>query len=82
MTGEGEITLTALRPRSADRRGSTEVRIPIGASLEKAESQLILETFASTGGDRARTAAILGLDEEVLGDRLVELLGPKEEAVG
>lgn len=82
MTGEGEITLTALRPRSADRRGSTEVRIPIGASLEKAESQLILETFASTGGDRARTAAILGLDEEVLGDRLVEMLGPKEEAVG
>ena len=82
MTGEGEITLTALRPRAAERRGPTEVRIPIGSSLEKAESRLILETFASTGGDRERTAAILGLDEDELGDRLLELLGSKGEPVG
>jgi len=83
MTGDGEITLAALRPRGADRRGPDEIRIPIGTSLEKAQSQLVLETFASTGGSRERTAAILGMDEDELGERLVELLGPREgEAVG
>ncbi len=81
MTGEGEITLTNLRPRSADRRGPTEVRIPVGLSLEKAQSRVILDTFASTGGDRERTAAILGLSEAELGDRLIDLLGPKEETI-
>ncbi|HKK27611.1 MAG TPA: sigma-54 dependent transcriptional regulator [Gemmatimonadota bacterium] len=79
MTGEGEITLAALRPRGADHRGPSEVKIPIGSSLEKAKARVILDTFASTGGSRVKTAAILGMDEDELGDRLVDLLGPKEE---
>jgi DNA-binding NtrC family response regulator len=83
MSGEGEIPLEAVRPRAAEQRRSNEVRVPIGDSLEQAQSKIILETFAATGGDRGRTADILGLDQEELGQRLLELLDkePEPEAV-
>jgi DNA-binding NtrC family response regulator len=81
LSDEGEIQLQEFRPRSADRRGATEVKVPIGDSLEEATSRVILETFASTGGDRERTADILGIEVDELGERLVELLGPRSEAV-
>ena len=81
MSGEGEIPLEAVRPRAAEQRRASEVRIPIGDSLEEAQSKMILQTFASTGGDRSRTADILGMDEEELGDRLLKLLDKEPEAV-
>jgi DNA-binding NtrC family response regulator len=79
MSGEGEIPLEAVRPRAAEQRRQNEVRIPVGESLEEARSKIILETFASTGGDRSRTADILGIDEEELGERLLELLDQEPE---
>ncbi|MFW6193093.1 MAG: sigma-54-dependent transcriptional regulator [Gemmatimonadota bacterium] len=79
MSGEGEILLEAVRPRAAEQRRQSEVRIPVGESLEEARSKIILETFASTGGDRQRTADILGIDEEELGERLLELLDKEPE---
>jgi DNA-binding NtrC family response regulator len=81
MSGEGEIPLEAVRPRAAEQRRASEVRIPIGDSLEEARSKMILQTFASTGGDRSRTADILGMDEEELGERLLKLLDAEPEAV-
>ncbi len=81
MSGEGEIGLKEVRPRAAEQRRSDEVSIPVGDTLEEAESKFILETFAATGGDRQRTADILGMDEEELGDRLLELLDAEPEAV-
>jgi len=83
MTGEGAIPLDALRPRGAERRRRKEVRIPLGDTLEEMESRMILETFAAQEGDRRKTAEVLGMEEEELGERLVDLLGPKqsEEAV-
>ena len=81
MSVEGEIPLEAVRPRAAEQRQATDVRIPIGDSLEEARSKMILQTFASTGGDRSRTADILGMDEEELGERLLKLLDAEPEAV-
>ena len=81
MSGEGEIGLEEVRPRAAEQRRSDQVSIRVGESLESAQSKFILETFAATGGDRERTADILGMDQDELGDRLLELLDAEPEAV-
>ena len=81
MSGEGEIGLEEVRPRAAEQRRSDRVTIPVGETLEEAQSKFILETFAATGGDRQRTADILGMDQEELGERLLELLDAEPEAV-
>jgi DNA-binding NtrC family response regulator len=45
--------------------------IPVGATAAEARQQLVLRTFASTSGDAARTAKVLGLSEsEVRGEML------------
>jgi transcriptional regulator with PAS, ATPase and Fis domain len=75
MTSKGEkVSLEAIRPAAALERTPKEVRIPVGESLKAAERRMILQTFASTGGDRGRAAAILGIDEETLEGKLRELL--------
>jgi DNA-binding NtrC family response regulator len=81
MSGEGEIELEEVRPRAAEQRRSNQVRISVGESLEEAQSKIILETFAATGGDRGRTADILGMEQDELGDRLMKLLDKEPEAV-
>ncbi len=79
MTGKGEVPLEALRPRAARERKVDEVRLPIGETLAEAERRMVLQTFAYTEGDRARTAAILGIPEKELEKRLLELLEPERE---
>ncbi len=75
MTGKGEeISLEAIRPRHALERTPKEVRIPVGESLAEAERRIVLQTFASTDGDRARAAAILGIEEDALEEKLREVL--------
>jgi DNA-binding NtrC family response regulator len=63
------IDVGDLQPRqiSLDEK---EIRIPVGSTLQEAERLLTLKTFAFTGGDHAKTARILGLDEKELQERL------------
>jgi DNA-binding NtrC family response regulator len=48
-----------------------EVHIPVGTTLKDAERQLALKTFAFTGGDHKKAAAILGIKEKALRERLL-----------
>ncbi len=79
MTGKGQVPLEALRPRAARERKVSEVRLPIGESLAESERRMILQTFAYTEGDRPRAAAILGMSEKKLNQRLLELLEPEAQ---
>ena len=58
------------------RQGSVAggITIPVGATVEEARRQLVLRTFASTGGDHLRTARILGLTAGELGTELARFL--------
>jgi DNA-binding NtrC family response regulator len=55
-----KITLTDVMPRHP-RIAPAAVSIPVGSTVADARQQLVLKTFASTGGDVARTARMLGL---------------------
>jgi DNA-binding NtrC family response regulator len=69
-----KIGLNDVMPRHLRTAGevATSVTIPVGATVSDARRQLVLRTFASTGGDAPRTAKLLGVDaEEVKRDLLV-----------
>jgi DNA-binding NtrC family response regulator len=51
------------------------VNVPVGSSLADAKKQLILRTFASTGGDVERSAKLLGTSMSELRSDLSRLLG-------
>ncbi|HJU69607.1 MAG TPA: sigma-54 dependent transcriptional regulator [Gemmatimonadaceae bacterium] len=51
------------------------VNVPVGSSLADAKRQLILRTFASTGGDLERSAKLLGTSTSELRGELSRLLG-------
>ncbi len=60
--------------------------IPVGATAAEARQQLVLRTFASTAGDAARTAKVLGISEREVRGELTALIGgaaaePEREAV-
>ena len=50
------------------------VNVPVGSSLADAKRQLVLRTFASTGGDLARSSKVLGMSAEELRGELSRLL--------
>jgi DNA-binding NtrC family response regulator len=52
----------------------SSVTLPIGSSLADAKRQLVLRTFASTGGDGERTAKMLGLSAQEVRRELASLL--------
>src|SRR5215211_3465904 len=54
--------------------------IPVGATAAEARRQLVLRTFASTSGDAARTARMLGLPEEDVRSELLVLLNGAGDA--
>src|SRR5215211_7537197 len=54
--------------------------IPVGATAAEARRQLVLRTFASTSGDAARTARMLGLPEEDVRSELMLLLNGAGDA--
>jgi DNA-binding NtrC family response regulator len=56
------------------------ITIPVGVTMADARRQLLLRTFASTDGDQARTAKMLGISAEELRAELSGLLnGGKSE---
>ena len=50
------------------------VNVPVGSSLADAKKQLVLRTFASTGGDLSRSSKVLGMSPEELRGELSRLL--------
>jgi DNA-binding NtrC family response regulator len=50
------------------------VNVPVGSSLADAKRQLVLRTFASTGGDAERSAKLLGMSASELRGELSRLL--------
>src|SRR5918998_2444602 len=63
MSRGPRITLADIMPRHLRIAGDTptSVSIAVGSTVADARRQLMLRTFASTGGDLGRTAKILGV---------------------
>ena len=70
------IKVEDIAPRHLRQGGdmASAVTIPVGASIAEARRQLVLRTFASTGGDHGRTARMLGLEPDELSDELAHFL--------
>ncbi len=66
MSRSDRITAHDIMPRHIRMAGeaSTVMTVPEGASLADTKKQLVLRTFASTSGDVARTAKIVGISPE------------------
>jgi transcriptional regulator with PAS, ATPase and Fis domain len=84
MARGDKIALHDVMPRHLRATGDvpSTVTISVGATMSDARKQLVLRTFASNGGDAARTAKVLGVDhEEVRRDLLALLNGAGESGV-
>jgi len=53
-----------------DRSGGAVLEIPVGSSIAKVERRLILATLEMTGGDKKKSAEILGISLKTLYNRL------------
>jgi DNA-binding NtrC family response regulator len=71
-----KITLNDIMPRHLRNTGevSSSVTIQVGATVSNARKQLVLRTFASTGGDADRTAKLLGVSAEDVRADLIALI--------
>jgi DNA-binding NtrC family response regulator len=75
------VSATDIMPRHL--RVSSEssmVSLPAGATVADARRQLVLRTFASTGGDHLRTAKIVGLSPEDVRAELGAMLAGRNGA--
>jgi DNA-binding NtrC family response regulator len=68
------------RPAAASGDGS--VSIPVGTSIEDAEKALILETLAANGGNKTRTAEVLGVSAKTLYSKLRRYEGEEPSETG
>jgi len=78
MARGDKITLNDIMPRHLRNTGevASTVTIQVGATVSDARRQLVLRTFASTGGDAERTAKLLGVEiDDVRGDLLTLING-------
>src|SRR5215216_5446252 len=77
MTRGAKITQSDIIPRHLRSSGEmpTAVTIPVGSSVADARRQLVLRTFASTGGDIARAAKLLGISVAELRAELSRMIG-------
>jgi DNA-binding NtrC family response regulator len=71
-----KLTLADIMPRHLRVGGDTptSVSIPVGSTVADARRQLVLRTFASTGGDVTRTARMLGLAASDVHSEMLALL--------
>jgi DNA-binding NtrC family response regulator len=77
MSRAPKITLRDVMPthlRLGADAAAVSVSISVGSTVADARRQLVLKTFASTGGDVARTAKMLGLPEADLRAELLALV--------
>lgn len=72
MASGSLLTVDDLPPGVRSGAEGASVRLPVGSSLADAERQLIRETLASTGGNKSRTAEILGIGRKTLYQKIEE----------
>jgi DNA-binding NtrC family response regulator len=81
LTGEGLIQLSHIAvggtrrpsaPHESVNETSTEVHVPVGTSVSDAERALIEATLRHTSGNRTRAAALLGISQKTLFNKLKE----------
>jgi len=84
LTGEGLIQLNHIAvggsrrpsaPHESVNETSTEVHVPVGTSVSDAERALIEATLRHTSGNRTRAAALLGISQKTLFNKLKEYGG-------
>jgi DNA-binding NtrC family response regulator len=72
MAGAGLVGLDDLPPNVRSSGEERDVRVPVGSTLEEAEKILIRETLAAQGGNKSRTAEILGIGRKTLYQKIEE----------
>ena len=72
MAGSGLVGLDDLPPNVRSSGEERDVRVPVGSTLEEAEKILIRETLAAQGGNKSRTAEILGIGRKTLYQKIEE----------
>jgi DNA-binding NtrC family response regulator len=79
------ITPESLPPEMAGNvEPATAVRLPIGQKLDEVEKTYLLASLAHNGGNKARTAQLLGISEKTLYNRLRQwrAFGPPQAGTG
>ena len=66
------ITLDDLPPNIRGDSGTNSLRLPVGASLAEVEKEVIRSTLAREGGNKSRTAEILGIGRKTLHRKIEE----------
>ncbi|MGA2479100.1 MAG: sigma-54 dependent transcriptional regulator [Spirochaetia bacterium] len=66
------ITLEDLPPNIRGESGGDSLRLPIGASIADAEKELIRATLVREGGNKSRTAEVLGIGRKTLHRKIEE----------
>jgi transcriptional regulator with PAS, ATPase and Fis domain len=76
MTRSDKIQLADLMPRHLKLASevSNTVTISVGSSMQDAQRQLVLRTFATANGDTVRAAKMLGMDADDVRRELLALL--------
>jgi DNA-binding NtrC family response regulator len=72
MASSGLIGLDDLPPGVRSSGEERDVRVPIGSTLEEAEKILIRETLAALGGNKSRSAEVLGIGRKTLYQKIEE----------
>jgi DNA-binding NtrC family response regulator len=72
MASSGLVELDDLPPGVRSSGEERDVRVPIGSTLEAAEKILIRETLAAQGGNKSRTAEVLGIGRKTLYQKIEE----------
>jgi len=81
MARGSTITLNDIMPRHLRNSSevSSTVTIQVGATVSDARRQLVLRTFASTGGDAGRTSKLLGVSMEEVRTDLLALINRRAD---
>jgi DNA-binding NtrC family response regulator len=84
MSRSDKITAADIMPRHLRRGGDTaqSITVPPGATLADTRRQLVLRAFASTNGDYARTATIVGMTPGDVRAEIATLLNGSDGAGG
>jgi DNA-binding NtrC family response regulator len=72
MSGGELVGLDDLPPNVRSSGDERDVRVPVGSTLEQAEKILIRETLVAQGGNKSRTAEILGIGRKTLYQKIEE----------
>ena len=87
MAGGPLVGIEDLPPGVRSSGEERDVRVPVGSSLAEAEKILIRETLAAQGGNKSRTAEVLGIGRKTLYQKIEEYgiearAAPGETAAG